>query len=74
MLELKATQTIHVSTNAWRCQWNVTGTVLACSGDRGMVEMWKSDFEGKFHCVSSIQGDMRQVVSQELESAQTVAT
>jgi len=74
MLELKATQTIHVSTNAWRCQWNVTGTVLACSGDRGMVQMWKSDFEGKFHCVSSIQGDMRQVVSQELESAQTVAT
>jgi len=62
-LELEATQTISVS-NAWRCQWNVTGTVLACSGDRGVVQMWKSDFEGNFHCVSRIQGDVSQVVGQ----------
>jgi len=61
-LELEATQTIQVS-NAWRCQWNVTGTVLACSGDRGVVQMWKSDFEGNFQCVSSIKGNVSQVAT-----------
>jgi nucleoporin SEH1 len=61
-LELEATQTIPVS-NAWRCQWNVTGTVLACSGDRGIVQMFKSDSGGNFQCVSCIQGDVSQVVA-----------
>jgi nucleoporin SEH1 len=61
-LELEATQTIPVS-NAWRCQWNVTGTVLACSGDRGIVQMFKSDSGGNFQCVSCIQGDGSQVVA-----------
>ena len=62
-LELEATQTIPVS-NVWRCQWNVTGTVLACSGDRGVVQMWKSDFDGNFQCVSRIQRDLSQVIAQ----------
>jgi len=56
-LKLEATQTIEVS-NAWRCQWNVTGTVLACSGDRGAVKMYKSDFKGNFLLVSNIDGDV----------------
>ena len=55
----EATQTIEVS-NAWRCQWNVTGTVLACSGDRGAVKMYKSDFKGNFLLVSNIEGDVNQ--------------
>lgn len=42
---------------AWRCQWNVTGTVLASSGDGGMVKLWKSDFNGRWKCVSEIVGD-----------------
>lgn len=41
---------------AWRCQWNVTGTVLASSGDGGMVKLWKSDFQGRWKCVSEIVG------------------
>ena len=36
----------------WRCKWNVTGTVLASSGDGGVVGLWKSDFSGKWKCVS----------------------
>jgi WD40 repeat protein len=60
--EFESTQTLKVS-NAWRCQWNVTGTVLASSGDRGLVQLWKSDFEGKFKCVSKIQGDLSQVAA-----------
>ena len=42
---------------AWRCQWNVTGTVLASSGDGGMVKLWKSDFQGRWKCVSEIVGN-----------------
>lgn len=59
-LELESTQTLEVS-NTWRCQWNVTGTVLASSGDRGIVRLWKSDFMGNFKCVSKIHGDLDQV-------------
>lgn len=42
---------------SWRCQWNVTGTVLASSGDCGVVRLWKSDFQGQWKCVSEIVGD-----------------
>lgn len=42
---------------SWRCQWNVTGTVLASSGDGGVVRLWKSDFQGRWKCVSEIVGD-----------------
>lgn len=41
----------------WRCQWNVTGTVLSSSGDGGTVKLWKSDFQGRWKCVSEIVGD-----------------
>jgi WD40 repeat protein len=61
--DLESTVTLDVS-NTWRCQWNVTGTVLASSGDRGVVQLWKSDFEGNFKCVSKIQGDLRQVAAE----------
>jgi hypothetical protein len=44
--------------NAWRCQWNVTGTVLASSGDGGVVQLWKTSYDGQFQCVSQIQGDL----------------
>lgn len=61
-LELESTQTVQVA-NAWRCQWNVTGTVLASSGDRGTVQLWKADFDGNFKIVSRIYGDLSQVVA-----------
>jgi len=53
-LSLASSQT--VATNAWRCEWNVTGTVLASSGDGGVVHLWKPNFEGQFRCVSKVQG------------------
>lgn len=58
-LTLESPQTIN--TNAWRCQWNVTGTVLASSGDGGVVQMWKANNNGHFECVSTIQGDLNDV-------------
>ncbi|KAI9910513.1 hypothetical protein PsorP6_010632 [Peronosclerospora sorghi] len=35
----------HHYSEVWRVEWNVTGTMLASSGDDGTVRMWKSDFE-----------------------------
>lgn len=55
LLEVQSNQ--EVATNSWRCQWNVTGTVLASSGDAGTVTMWKADNEGNFRCVAQVQGD-----------------
>ncbi|GKY91330.1 hypothetical protein MPSEU_000105200 [Mayamaea pseudoterrestris] len=52
-LTLDSTQMVDAS--AWRCQWNVTGTVLASSGDAGVVQLWKSNSEGQFICVSNVQ-------------------
>lgn len=59
-LSLASSQTIN--TNTWRCQWNVTGTVLASSGDGGIVQLWKANFEGQFQCVSKIHSDLTKVV------------
>jgi nucleoporin SEH1 len=58
-LSLMSSQT--VPANAWRCQWNVTGTVLASSGDSGVVQLWKTNYDGQFQCVSQIQGDLTAV-------------
>lgn len=48
---------------SWRCQWNVTGTVLASSGDGGAVRLWKSDFQGQWKIVSEIIGDVSGISS-----------
>mmetsp|Transcript_7802 Transcript_7802/g.16178 ORF Transcript_7802/g.16178 Transcript_7802/m.16178 type:complete len:459 (+) Transcript_7802:115-1491(+) len=52
-------------TQMWRCQWNVTGTVLASSGDGGVVKLWKADFQGRWKCVSEIVGDGHAAASSE---------
>jgi nucleoporin SEH1 len=56
-LELTNTQVLSQG-GTWKCQWNITGTVLATSGDAGMVQLWKSDMEGQWKCVSQVYGDM----------------
>jgi len=53
----------------WRCQWNVTGTVLASSGDGGTVKLWKNDYQGRWKCVSEIVGDPAGVAATEASSA-----
>ena len=63
-LELESTQILGADeptpspNKMWKCQWNVTGTVLASSGDTGIVQLWKSDFQGHWKCVSEIHGDL----------------
>jgi nucleoporin SEH1 len=33
----------------WRVSWNVSGTILASTGDDGVSRLWKSDFKGQWH-------------------------
>lgn len=62
------------SAEVWRCKWNVTGTVLATSGDGGMVKLWKSDYyqnlgavsggdASSWRCVSEVVGDIQEAAS-----------
>lgn len=54
-LEQLASHAEH-QTPVWRVEWNVTGTMLASSGDDGTVRMWKNDYEGQWVCVSTVCG------------------
>ena len=55
-MSLEGTEVLDNS-EVWRCQWNLTGTVLASSGDCGVVKLWKCDFQGRWKCISEIVGD-----------------
>ena len=47
------------SSTVWRVCWNVTGTVLASSGDDGQVRLWKANYMDNWSCVASLRGDGR---------------
>ncbi|GAV02372.1 hypothetical protein RvY_12948 [Ramazzottius varieornatus] len=46
----------HQST-VWRVSWNITGTILASSGDDGYIRLWRSNFTSAWRCVAVIRGD-----------------
>lgn len=46
----------HGST-VWRVCWNVTGTILASSGDDGQVRLWKANYMDDWKCVAVLKGD-----------------
>jgi len=41
----------------WRVEWNITGTILASSGDDGTVRLLKKNFSNEWKCLSIICGD-----------------
>ena len=52
ILEYESTTNLDTNGNdMWRLGWNATGTVLAASGDHGIVQLWKSDFNGEFKII-----------------------
>merc|ERR1712113_878395 len=43
--------------SVWRVCWNITGTILASSGDDGCVKLWKANYLDAWKCVSTLRGD-----------------
>lgn len=46
----------HQGAQVWRVAWNVTGTILASSGDDGCVRLWKGTDLTSFDKVSVSRG------------------
>ncbi|XP_064099609.1 nucleoporin SEH1-like isoform X2 [Macrobrachium nipponense] len=46
----------HGST-VWRVCWNMTGTILASSGDDGCVRLWKANYLDIWRCISTLRGE-----------------
>jgi len=46
----------HHST-VWRISWNITGTILASSGDDGCLRMWKANYLQNWKCIAVLKGD-----------------
>ncbi|KAJ0404329.1 hypothetical protein ATCC90586_007643 [Pythium insidiosum] len=57
----------HHDSEVWRVEWNITGTMLASSGDDGTVRLWKCDSEGNWDCVNTICGDLGVLSPSELK-------
>jgi len=41
----------------WRVSWNITGTILASSGDDGCVRLWKANYLDNWKCVTVLKSD-----------------
>ncbi|MCL4145293.1 UNVERIFIED_CONTAM: hypothetical protein GTU68_005239, partial [Idotea baltica] len=46
----------HGST-VWRVSWNMTGTILASSGEDGCVRLWKANYLDLWKCISVLKGE-----------------
>ncbi|XP_054281749.1 nucleoporin SEH1 isoform X2 [Macrosteles quadrilineatus] len=56
----------------WRVCWNITGTILASSGDDGCVRLWKCNHMNSWKCVSVLKGDGTQAQNAESTATSTV--
>lgn len=55
-IEQTATFPDHYCT-VWRVTWNITGTILASSGDDGCVRMWKMNYQKNWKCAAVLKQD-----------------
>eukprot|EP00002_Diphylleia_rotans_P016624 TRINITY_DN3235_c0_g3_i1.p1 TRINITY_DN3235_c0_g3~~TRINITY_DN3235_c0_g3_i1.p1 ORF type:complete len:311 (-),score=58.44 TRINITY_DN3235_c0_g3_i1:306-1238(-) len=56
VLEMQREFTDHRA-EVWKVEWNITGTVLASSGDDGNVRLWKANAVGEWGCIGCVNGD-----------------
>eukprot|EP00128_Syssomonas_multiformis_P015646 Colp12_sorted_trinity150504_noHs@6268 len=42
------------ASEVWRVEWNVTGTILASTGDDGTVRLWKSNYLDEWKCIAVV--------------------
>jgi nucleoporin SEH1 len=54
--ELNAEFNQHLS-EVWKVDWNVTGTILASSGDDGKVFLWKANYMDEWSQLATFQPD-----------------
>jgi len=47
--------------HVWRISWNIFGTVLASSGNDGMVRLWKANYAQQWRCIVAVNGSGQQV-------------
>lgn len=57
-IESFETETLKHGSEAWKVEWNVTGTVLATSGDDGKVKLWKCEYSPSLFINRSIGTDI----------------
>ncbi|XP_070575761.1 nucleoporin SEH1-like [Ptychodera flava] len=66
------------NSQVWRVNWNVTGTVLASSGDDGCVRLWKANYLDNWKCIGVLKADGTQAathaVSGKSQSAHVMAS
>ncbi|KAM7320461.1 hypothetical protein ACRRTK_020904 [Alexandromys fortis] len=43
------------NSQVWRVSWNITGTVLASSGDDGCVRLWKANYMDNWKCTGILK-------------------
>eukprot|EP01083_Nonionella_stella_P148056 468095_1 len=58
-IDVMATLSDH-NAPVWRVSWNLTGTVLASSGDDGTARLWRRDTHGSWRCMM-VAGDDEKV-------------
>lgn len=46
-----------LTSKVWSVEWNITGTILASSGDDGLVRFWKRNFVNDWKCLLEVKAD-----------------
>jgi len=54
----------------WRVEWNVTGTILASSGDDGVIRLFKTNFKNEWKSFSVIRGERDEMDAEDTPSDQ----